>query len=412
MRQAAQLARETTPTHAARPAGHTRTHRLASAHETYSGNQAALRRLSRTNPRIQCRLTIGSVNDPLEGEADRVADQVMRMPAPALSAANESPVVRRKCAACEEEDKNVQVKSDAQSAAGGDAPPMVHDVLSTPGQPLDAATRAFFEPRFGADFGGVRVHTDSRASESARTIHARAYAYDRHVVFADGQYSLPTEGGRRLLAHELAHVVHQGGEGEAGRTQRIERQPDGGAGTAGTPVYACTKDLETSPIGKHAFFRVGGAQSGNPTYELEPQDNRTLSKADGEKFHSGCWQGVPMRDVPEDVNADAACTLTTITLPCLEQEFSSYPLGKYCTFGPNSNSFVFYIAKKCGVPALSLKGWTPGDDVSPPTAGTFAPSPGNTALNGCSEESGCLVVADSGDGGAVAPNRNDQQAVT
>ncbi len=88
-------------------------------------------------------------------------------------------------------------------------PPVVHEVLRSPGQPLDAATRAFFEPRFGHDFTNVRLHTDSRAAESAHTCNALAYTVGDDVVFATGQYRPETTKGKHLLAHELTHVVQQ-----------------------------------------------------------------------------------------------------------------------------------------------------------------------------------------------------------
>ncbi|MBP1468094.1 DUF4157 domain-containing protein [Candidatus Chloroploca sp. M-50] len=88
-------------------------------------------------------------------------------------------------------------------------PPIVHDVLRSPGQPLDAATRTFMEPRFGQDFAQVRVHTDARAAASARAVNALAYTVGRNVVFGAGQYAPGTTEGRRLMAHELTHVVQQ-----------------------------------------------------------------------------------------------------------------------------------------------------------------------------------------------------------
>jgi hypothetical protein len=92
-------------------------------------------------------------------------------------------------------------------------PPIVHDVLNSPGQPLDAATRAFMEPRFGHDFSKVRVHADARAAEAASSIDARAFTSNGSVVFDAREYTPHTESGRRLLSHELTHVVQQ----QAGR---------------------------------------------------------------------------------------------------------------------------------------------------------------------------------------------------
>ena len=93
----------------------------------------------------------------------------------------------------------------------GAVPTIVHEVLTAPGQPLDLATRALMERRFGHDFGRVRVHADSRAAESARSVLARAYTVGPHIVFGDGQYAPGTHQGSELLAHELAHTVQQAG---------------------------------------------------------------------------------------------------------------------------------------------------------------------------------------------------------
>jgi hypothetical protein len=86
-------------------------------------------------------------------------------------------------------------------------PPIVHDVLNSPGQPLDPDTRAFMEPRFGHDFRSVRVHTDAKAAESARAVHARAYTVGHNVVFGENKYVPTAHAGHELLAHELTHVI-------------------------------------------------------------------------------------------------------------------------------------------------------------------------------------------------------------
>lgn len=93
------------------------------------------------------------------------------------------------------------------------APPIVHEALRSPGAPLDDATRAFMEPRFGHGFGGVRVHIDERAAESADAVTALAYTVGRDIVFGAGQYRPGTEAGQQLIAHELAHVVQHSGSG-------------------------------------------------------------------------------------------------------------------------------------------------------------------------------------------------------
>jgi Domain of unknown function (DUF4157) len=176
-------------------------------------NQALLRRL-------QPKLTIGAVDDPLEREADAVADQVMRMPDPALSVSPSPPKVSRKCAACEEEAKNtVQTKREDAGSGAGETPEVVNEVLRSPGEPLNRSTRQFFEPRFDADFSGVRVHRDAHAARSARDVQAKAYAVGNRIVFSDSAYAPGTGPGLHLLAHELAHVVQQGASPSLRRSQ-------------------------------------------------------------------------------------------------------------------------------------------------------------------------------------------------
>jgi len=83
----------------------------------------------------------------------------------------------------------------------------VDEALRSPGQPLDAATRASMEPGFGHDFSQVRVHTGARSAQSADAINALAYTVGPEIVFAAGRYAPGTPEGRQLLAHELAHTV-------------------------------------------------------------------------------------------------------------------------------------------------------------------------------------------------------------
>jgi len=159
---------------------------------------------------LQRKIAIGHVDDPLEHEADRAAEQVMRMPDPALELTSAPTQLNRKCSECEEADE-LRRKAVGPARPAGSAPPVVHDVLRGSGRPLDSGTRAFFEPRFGQDFSHVRVHTDDQAQRSAQAVNAMAYTVGPDIVFGAGRFSESTENGRRLMAHELAHVVQQGG---------------------------------------------------------------------------------------------------------------------------------------------------------------------------------------------------------
>jgi hypothetical protein len=101
------------------------------------------------------------------------------------------------------------VQSRHTASPGNDVPPIVRSVLNSGGQPLDSATRAFMESRFGHDLSQVRVHTDGRAAESAREVHALAYTVGPNIVFGADEYAPTTHRGRGLLAHELAHTIQQ-----------------------------------------------------------------------------------------------------------------------------------------------------------------------------------------------------------
>lgn len=114
-----------------------------------------------------------------------------------------------KCDECKNKQGVLQRKSSNNSEQL-EVPPIVNEVLQSSGQPLDAGTRAFIEPRFGRDFSSVRIHTDSKAAQSAQSVKALAYTVGRNIVFGNGMYAPETMKGKRLLAHELTHVVQQG----------------------------------------------------------------------------------------------------------------------------------------------------------------------------------------------------------
>ncbi|MGJ5179592.1 eCIS core domain-containing protein [Bradyrhizobium oligotrophicum] len=184
---------------------------------------------------LQPRLEIGAVDDPAEREAEAVAHAVADGPAAAArvgtagaAAARRAPALQRQCecggtcASCRDEKLRREATQGGDvSTPAGIAPPIVHEVLRAPGQPLERAARSTMESRFGQSFAGVRIHTDARAAASARAVGARAYTVGHNVVFGAGHYSPASSAGQRLLAHELAHVVQQRGE----RTV-LRRAPD------------------------------------------------------------------------------------------------------------------------------------------------------------------------------------------
>jgi hypothetical protein len=128
------------------------------------------------------------------------------------------------CEKCKEkhEEGMPQRKISGAASPGLSAPPIVQQALRSSGQPLDRASRSFFEPRFHHDFSHVRVHTGGLAAESARAVNALAYTVGHNVAFDAGRYAPHTDEGRRLLGHELAHVVQQSNGGIASRSSMSE----------------------------------------------------------------------------------------------------------------------------------------------------------------------------------------------
>ncbi len=188
---------------------------------------------------FQAKLTINKPGDEYEQEADAVADKVMRMPdrtprnnlffQPAISA------IQRKCAHCEEQEKQqLQRKETNNSAVTRDQELDSYvENLSGRGQRLPKEVQNFFEPKFGYDFSNVKVHTDTTAANSAQSINALAYTSGNNMVFNKGQYQPETNTGKKLLAHELTHVVQQGSLIK--KVQRMESEEESSSSEVSTP---------------------------------------------------------------------------------------------------------------------------------------------------------------------------------
>ncbi len=161
---------------------------------------------------FQPKLSINQPNDVYEQEADAMADKVMRMEQQPFIQSKPLPVtpVQRKCAHCEDEEKKMQRKEMNDEVTEAD-----HGLenyigsLNSSGQPLPNEVRNFYEPRFGYDFSNVKVHTDNVAAKSAQSINALAYTSGNNIVFNSSQYSPETQNGKKLLGHELTHVMQQ-----------------------------------------------------------------------------------------------------------------------------------------------------------------------------------------------------------
>lgn len=195
------------------------------------GNQAVQRLIK--SGILQAKLRIGQQGDKYEQEADRVADVVIQMPEP-QAASGGALYIQRACPKCEEdelrqqpieeeeeemrrqpiEEEKEELQAKASSGHISNVNPDIESQIQSlrgRGQPLSANDRTFFESRFGADFSLVRLHTDAQAIEMARAVNARAFTVGQDVVFGAGQYTPEISEGRKLLAHELTHVVQQVG---------------------------------------------------------------------------------------------------------------------------------------------------------------------------------------------------------
>lgn len=191
---------------------------------------------------LQTKLAISEPGDRYEQEADRMADVIMRKPIlPSIGdhdTGEEDGEIQRKPLPgvqalqrqmednADDEEETVQFKRESGTivARSSAIESGVNAVRRSGGQPLDAPTRTFFESHLGHDLSGVRVHADGPASESARSVKARAYTVGQDVVFGQGQYSPKSSEGRRLLAHELTHVIQQSHGNKKGDTASIHLQ--------------------------------------------------------------------------------------------------------------------------------------------------------------------------------------------
>jgi len=221
--------------------------RVLLSRKTEAAAQAAKTKAASTG------LRIGTRNDSFGREADRAANGVMAGETPpwSLSRIAMGTPLQRKCAcggsgecdACGEERK-VQKKpqlsalADAQTRSTASLPAAVRTGVESAGRPLDTKTRRDMEQRFGVDFSQVRIHSGAQAAESARAVDALAYTTGRDIVFGSGKFEPHTSAGRKLLAHELAHVVQQRAAPAPAATEAgVQRSSDGGYRIAVAPVF-------------------------------------------------------------------------------------------------------------------------------------------------------------------------------
>ena len=226
---------------------------------------------------LRAKLEVGAITDPVEAQADRMADAALLGHAPCACGGT--------CNSCQGKAK-LRRQADSPSAP---AAPNASAVFAGAGRALDPATRTFFGRRFGADFSGVRIHDDPETASNATAIRARAFTAGNDIGFSAGEYKPHSEPGRRLLAHELAHVLMddpvvrrqpqpagggQGGQPQPGQT--VPRPPglpvDGGFSLMPVPADQA-KLLQNVPEGQLVDAQTAfgfGAAGQAPVYGPPP----------------------------------------------------------------------------------------------------------------------------------------------
>lgn len=340
--------------------------KCACGNQTVAGDECEACKKKRNS--LQRKLAMGTTNDPLEQEADRVADQVMG--APAHSQANVAP-------------PRIQRFSEQASKGSDTAPDSVDRVLASPGKPLDPALHLEMGQRFGYDFSKVRVHTGAVAEQSARDVNALAYTVGRDIVFGAGRLAPDTREGRRLIAHELTHVVQQSGPDgiQAGQSDdKREFSPN-----AQSPKYlarACTSAAVCSPTGvPGSATEFGAIESGVETGPRARRRSMTPARATStghagrarqlEIFLNGQQPGRLANIHGVFIDADLSPGTGALTQNCADWANQSLPAGaplppqfagatKDCTFvhgSLNREALAFNTTKNKTIGGLSREEW-------------------------------------------------------
>ena len=286
---------------------------------------------------IQPKLVIGEVDDPFEREADAAAAHIMQNPGTV-------PRLSRKCAGCDGGDtKGPNPKWNAADTSTSEVPEIVHAAVSSPGEPLDSATRSFMEPRFGRSFSDVRIHADSVANRSANAVGALAYTFQHDVVFSQGRFAPKSSEGRRLLAHELAHVAQQ--DGPAGTPRVVQR------------------DLATPP----------------PTDTPQPQPDLTAAQVqDAIAYNKLRYDEANTRLIQNIMGGPVTGHWTADNILAIASTQEEYGLKKDGKVGPHTFKFITQEQAAEGTGSDTKNCLTSFKVVSFPVEGNATPGPGGT----------------------------------
>lgn len=343
---------------------------------------------------LQTKLAISEPGDVHEQEADRVAEQVMRM--------SEAQV---NWSGGRAQTQLVQRRATGSGTAVMETPPIVHDVLNSPGQPLDSSTRAFFEPRFGHDFSHVRLHTNSQAASSAHSINALAYSVGRDVVFGGKYNDIHSNVGRRVLAHELTHVLQQDHLTMPRTLHRLSPAMCAGGISCGTPDsigagsptewrLTLAVDREEEGLGRlmtgnvgHTWVKLVDNKGEKYSYGFWPQSGFNASEP--WKAVPGCVHHPDTAHEPphatDYIDIDYKLTKPNYDKAVTHADGICKAQPDYGLFSYNCTTFAIDVAKTAGV--------------SPPSSATLAIHNPNALFEGIEEEKTKRGRAGSGSGG-------------
>jgi len=193
-------------------------------------------------PIIQPKLTLGKPNDKYEQEAERVAEQVMRMPEPNVQQQKETeeeeeetlqakpfasqvtPLVQRDMALEEEEILQTKRSSDSETAMTSSVNTKIQNLGKDGGQPIPRSVRAFMEHRFGWDFAEIRIHANKKSTDSANQLQAQAFTIGNNIFFKQNEFDPTTSHGKELLAHELTHTIQQQKQSNSSHSINLQRK--------------------------------------------------------------------------------------------------------------------------------------------------------------------------------------------
>ncbi len=266
---------------------------------------------------VQTKLSVSEPGDEYELEADQVAEQVMKMPAPATppppptdgdDGAGEDPRNHNRPASLNRYVQRTAAMRSSDGIGGNEVDAGVESRIQNMqrgGTPMPQTERDFFESRMGVDLGNVKIHNDSEAAATSEKLNAQAYTVGSNIAFGAGKYAPGTTAGRRLMAHELTHVVQQGGAGELQRKPILQREEDAPAeGEAPSPEEQAAAEAAAAAAEAAAQGAHQQAVTDTNTEQTEASSEEQAGIAPAQEAAASQAEG-PVSNEEEDARAAA-----------------------------------------------------------------------------------------------------------